>query len=96
MKMMEIIYSECGLDYDSIPNDKKLNCNKIRVATDVQERIIEKIQSNYPDLREIQILLFLLNYGPMVDENLKENMVEIKKDFLVDRNVQPNFCVKLI
>ena len=86
MKMMEIIYGECGLDYNSIPANKKLDCNRIKVATDVQGRIIEKIQSNYPGLSEIQILLFLLNYGPLVDENLKEGSVEIEKDYLTGKD----------
>ena len=86
MKMMEIIYGECGLDYSAIPGDKKLDCNKIKVATDVQERIIEKIQLNYPNLSEIQILLFLLNYGPMVDDNLKEGSTVIEKNYLTGKD----------
>ena len=72
---MDIIYGNCGIKIEEIPDGSQIDNNKVIVRPEVEEKIIAKIRKEYPDLTKLEILLFLLQYGPMTDKNQKEDVV---------------------
>ncbi|WP_133505377.1 hypothetical protein [Halanaerobium congolense] len=72
---MEIIYGNCGIDIEEIPDGSQIDNNKVIVRPEIEERIIAKIREEYPDLTRLEILLFLLQYGPMTDVDQKEDVI---------------------
>ncbi|TDP26826.1 hypothetical protein C8C79_10223 [Halanaerobium congolense] len=73
--IMEIIYGNCGIDIEEIPDGSQIDNNKVIVRPEIEERIIAKIREEYPDLTRLEILLFLLQYGPMTDVDQKEDVI---------------------
>ena len=45
------------------------------VKPEIEEKIIAEIREEYPDLTKLEVLLFLLQYGPMTDVDQKEDVI---------------------
>jgi hypothetical protein len=73
--IMDIIYSKCGIKLEEVPEDSQIDNNKVIVRPEIEEKIIVEIREEYPDLTRLEILLFLLQYGPMTDVDQKEDIV---------------------
>jgi hypothetical protein len=73
--VMDIVYGNCGLNLEEIPEGSQIDNNKVIVRPEIEEKIIVEIREEYPDLTKLEILLFLLQYGPMTDINQKEDVV---------------------
>mgnify|MGYP006298535675 CR=1 FL=1 len=83
--MLDKIYKMCGINYSKIPDSKQIDCNKKIINRQKEEEIIKSLEEEYLKLNELKILLVLLNYGPMVDENQTEEVV-IKKDYIIEES----------
>lgn len=73
--IMDIIYVNCGVNLEEIPDGSQIDNNKVIVRPEIEEKIIAEIRKEYPDLTKLEILLFLLQYGPMTDVDQKEDVV---------------------
>ena len=73
--IMDIIYGNCGVNLEEIPDGSQIDNNKVIVRPEIEEKIIAEIRKEYPDLTRLEILLFLLQYGPMTDADQKEDIV---------------------
>ncbi|SFL22655.1 hypothetical protein [Halanaerobium salsuginis] len=73
--IMDIIYGNCGINFEEVPKGSQIDNNKVIVRPEVEEKIIVEIREEYPDLTRLEILLFLLQYGPMTEVEQKEDVV---------------------
>ncbi|SDC91754.1 MULTISPECIES: hypothetical protein [Halanaerobium] len=73
--IMDIIYGNCGINFEEVPEGSQIDNNKVIVRPEIEEKIIAKIREEYPDLTRLEILLFLLQYGPMTDVDQKEDVI---------------------
>lgn len=76
--MLREIYRMCGIDFDRIPPEGNLDCNKVIVSGEKEEEIISKLEERYPD-SELEIALVMMNYGPAVDYDQDRDVV-VKQD----------------
>ena len=75
MTLMELVYEQCGINLGDIPNDKRINCNRVWINQETENKILDLIAEHFPKLSTTRILLLLLNYGPMVDPEQKEDII---------------------
>jgi hypothetical protein len=73
--IMDIIYGNCGINFEEVPEGSQIDNNKVIVRPEIEEKIIAEIEEEYPDLTRLEILLFLLQYGPMTDKKQEENVI---------------------
>jgi hypothetical protein len=85
--IMDIIYGNCNIDLKKIPEGSQIDNNKVIVRPEIEEKIIAEIRVEYPDLTKLEILLFLLQYGPMTDKNQKEDVV-LEKGYITNNGRQ--------
>jgi hypothetical protein len=81
--IMNIIYSNCGINLEEVPEGSQIDNNKVIVRPEIEEKIIAKIREEYPDLTRLEILLFLLQYGPMTDVDQKEDVI-LEKGYITN------------
>jgi hypothetical protein len=81
--IMDIIYGNCGINLEEVPEGSQIDNNKVIVRQEIEEKIIAKIREEYPDLTRLEILLFLLQYGPMTDVDQKEDVI-LEKGYITN------------
>lgn len=81
--IMDIIYSNCGINLEEIPEGSQIDNNKVIVRPEIEEKIIAEIREEYPDLTRLEILLFLLQYGPMTDKDQEEDVI-LEKGYITN------------
>ena len=57
---MDIIYGNCGINIEKIPDGSKIDNNRITIRPEIEKKIIAEIREECPDLTRLEILLFLL------------------------------------
>lgn len=76
--MLRTMYRMCNIDFDKIPDDIKIDCNKIIVSPKMEEEIMQVLKEDF-NLTDLEAALVMLHYGPAVDENLDAEVL-IKQD----------------
>ncbi|GAB6099275.1 hypothetical protein JCM16358_11540 [Halanaerocella petrolearia] len=68
MKVEEIIYGNCGIDFAELDEDEKIDCRKVKVNKTKIDEIRNEILDRNPELNVTEVLLLLLQYGPTVEQ----------------------------
>ena len=76
--MLRTIYRMCNVDFDKIPDEIKIDCNKVIVSPKKEEEIMRTLEEEFA-LTDLEVALVMLHYGPAVDENLDAEVL-IKQD----------------
>ena len=78
--MLRTMYRMCNIDFDKIPKNTQIDCNKVIVSPKKEEEIMRTLEEEFA-LTDLEAALVMLHYGPAVDENLDADVdVVIKQD----------------
>ena len=77
--MLRTIYRMCNIDFDKIPEDKTIDCNKVIVSPAKEDEIMKTLEEDF-ELTGLEAALVMLHYGPAVDENLDADVVIQQQD----------------
>ena len=77
--MLKTIYRMCNIDFDKIPKNTQIDCNKIIVSPKKEEEIIKALEEEF-ELTSLEAALVMLHYGPAVDEDLDADVIIQQQD----------------